>query len=104
MSISDDDLVLQELMNKLAFVAMEDGNISKDELAILKQVKFDINSFRERINEIKTSESTSTKEVDHLEEFSKDIIQNAYKITKSDHVITTDERAIINTLIKALIH
>ena len=37
----DEDLVIQEMMNKILLIALEDGEITKDELAILEQVKLD---------------------------------------------------------------
>ena len=42
----DEDLVIQEMMNKILLIALEDGEITKDELAILEQVKLDVQNLR----------------------------------------------------------
>lgn len=102
MSISNNDIILQNLMNTILYVAMDDGVITEDELAILKQVKLDINSLRKTIQEAEKSDFTTNDEVKQLSHFRKNLIQNAYDISKSDHIITQDERNLINTLIKAL--
>lgn len=104
MTISNEDIVLQNLMNKILLVAMEDGKITDDELAILKQVKLDINTLRERIQKVEIDISIKESDVKKLDKFSKDLLQNAYDISKSDHIITSDERKMINTLIKALVN
>ena len=102
MSQLDEDAVLQSMMNKILLVAMNDGKISEDELAILKQVKLDIQSLREAIKSLETSEETSEEEVNRLKEFRKNLLQNAYSISQKDKIITQEERDLINSLIKSL--
>lgn len=101
--ISNEDVVLQNLMNKMIFVALEDGVITEDELAILKQLKLDITDIRNRVLEAENLPDISNDERKKLDDFSKDILQNAYDISKNDHVINDDERKLINTLIKSLL-
>ena len=48
----DEDTILQNLMNTILLVAMDDGEITEDELAILKQVKLDVKSLRMKLMEI----------------------------------------------------
>ena len=102
-TVLNEDVVVQDLLNKVIFVALDDGIITQDELAILKQVKLDINTIRDKLKSHEDElESTST-EAKILDEFSKNIVQNAYKISQTDEVITDDERKLINTLIKVLL-
>ena len=103
MSTLNEDIVLQGLLNKILFVAMEDGIITDDELAILKQVKLDIASLRTKIIEAEKSTDVSEEDTLRLKEFRKNLLQNAYNISKSDKVITQDERNIINCLIRTLV-
>ncbi len=102
MSISDKDVILQNLMNTILYVAMDDGIITPDELAILKQVKLDINMLRKTLKDAEKDEETTSEEQEQLVWFRKNLLQNIYNISKADHVITQDERNLINTLIKAL--
>ena len=104
MPISNEDVIVQDLLNKIIFVALEDGIITEDELAILKQVKIDVKTIRERLKSVGSQLEEKSTEAKLLNEFSKDIVQNAYNISKNDRVITDDERKLINTLIKALIN
>ena len=104
MPISNEDVIVQDLLNKIIFVALEDGEITEDELAILKQVKIDVKTIRERLKSVGSQLEEKSTEAKLLNEFSKDIVQNAYNISKNDRVITDDERKLINTLIKALIN
>ncbi len=102
MAISDEDRILQNLLNTILFVAMEDGEITKDELAILKQVKLDVKTLREKIETIETDVKHNDTVYNLLTDFKKNILQNAYDISRDDKKITTDERRLINCLIKAL--
>ena len=104
MPISNEDVIVQDLLNKIIFVALEDGIITEDELAILKQVKVDVKTIRERLKTVGSQLEEKSTEAKLLNEFSKDIVQNAYNISKNDTIITDDERKLINTLIKALIN
>lgn len=104
MPISNEDVIVQDLLNKIVFVALEDGIITEDELAILKQVKFDVKTIRDRLKNVGNQLEEKSTEAKLLNEFSKDIVQNAYNISQTDRVITDDERKLINTLIKALIN
>ena len=81
---------------------MDDGIITPDELAILKQVKLDINMLRKTLKDAEKDEETTSEEQEQLVWFRKNLLQNIYNISKADHVITQDERNLINTLIKAL--
>jgi len=103
-SISNEDVVLQNLMNTILYVAMDDGIITPDELAILKQVKLDINFLRKTIKDAEKSDRTTDDEAEQLMNFRKNLLQNTYDISRSDHVISQDERNLINTLIKALMN
>jgi hypothetical protein len=98
----DEDQVLQRLMNTILLVAMEDDVISEDELAILRQVKLDIQSLREAIHDLEKKDETSEEESDRLKDFRKNLLQNVYDISKEDKIITQDERNMINSLIKSL--
>jgi len=98
----DEDTVLQNMMNKILLVAMEDGNFSEDELAILKQVKLDIQFLRDGIKNLEKSEETSEEEAERLKKFRKNLLQNAYDISVQDKIITKEERDLINSLIKLL--
>ena len=100
----DEDRILQNMMNTILFVAMEDGEISEDELAILKQVKLDIQSLRDAIKDLEKSNETTEEETLRLKKFRKDLLKNAYEISREDKVITKDERNIINSLIKSLMN
>lgn len=102
MSQFDEDVVIQDLMNTILLVAMEDGAVSQDELAILKQVKLDVQSLRELIIQATQEEVTSEKDVEMLSLFRKNILQNAYDISREDRIITEDERKIINSLVRAI--
>ncbi|OLS21501.1 MAG: hypothetical protein HeimC2_09300 [Candidatus Heimdallarchaeota archaeon LC_2] len=104
MPISNEDVIVQNLLNKIIFVALEDGIITEDELAILKQVKIDVKTIRDRLKSIGSQLEEKSTEAKLLNEFSKDVVQNAYNISQNDRVITDDERKLINTLIKALIN
>lgn len=104
MSISNEDVIVQNLLNKIIFVALEDGIITEDELAILKQVKIDVKTIRDRLKSVGSQLEEKSTEAKLLNEFSKDVVQNAYNISRNDRVITDDERKLINTLIKALIN
>lgn len=101
MKISEEDKILQNLMNTIILVAMEDGVITQDELAILKQVKFDIKKLRNAIQDAE-KEAKNEEELILLKNFRKNLLQNAYDISKSDRIITQDERNLINTLIRSL--
>ncbi|MHA2503006.1 MAG: hypothetical protein ACXAE3_09055 [Candidatus Kariarchaeaceae archaeon] len=89
-------------MNTILLVAMEDDVISEDELAILRQVKLDIQSLREAIHDLEKKDETSEEESDRLKDFRKNLLQNVYDISKEDKIITQDERNMINSLIKSL--
>ncbi|MHA2028152.1 MAG: hypothetical protein ACW99Q_02075 [Candidatus Kariarchaeaceae archaeon] len=99
----NEDVIVQDLLNKIIFVALDDGIITEDELAILKQVKLDINTIRERLKNHEDKFDINSTEAKLLDDFSKNIVQNAYNISQNDHVITDDERNLINTLIQVLI-
>lgn len=102
-TVLNEDVVVQDLLNKVIFVALDDGIITQDELAILKQVKLDINTIRDKLKTHEDELESSSTEAKILDEFSKNIVQNAYEISQTDKVITDDERKLINTLIKVLL-
>jgi uncharacterized membrane protein YebE (DUF533 family) len=102
-TVLNEDVVVQDLLNKIIFVALDDGIITEDELAILKQVKLDINTIRDKLKNHEGQFDKSSTEAKLLDDFSKNIVQNAYDISQNDHIITDDERNLINTLIKVLI-
>ncbi|MCE7735768.1 MAG: hypothetical protein GPJ54_12875 [Candidatus Heimdallarchaeota archaeon] len=103
MTVLNEDVVVQDLLNRVIFVALDDGIITQDELAILKQVKLDINTIRDKLKTHEDQLERSSTEAKILDEFSKNIVQNAYEISQTDKVITDDERKLINTLIKVLL-
>ncbi|MDH5404806.1 MAG: TerB family tellurite resistance protein [Candidatus Heimdallarchaeota archaeon] len=100
--IPEEDNVLQNLMNTILLVAMEDGTITSEELAILKQVKVDIQSIRTALEKVEQNNNLEFGET-FIKNFQKNLLQNAYDISQSDHIITPDERNLINSLIKSLI-
>ena len=102
MSITEEDKILQNLLNTILFVAMDDGVITDDELAILKQVKLDVKSLRIKIEDATKQVASSNKELMLLNEFKKNLLQNAYDISREDKKITTEERNLINSLIRVL--
>lgn len=102
MMIPEEDNVLQNLMNTILLVAMEDGTITSEELAILKQVKVDIQSIRTALEKVEQNNNLEFGET-FIKNFQKNLLQNAYDISQSDHIITPDERNLINSLIKSLI-
>lgn len=102
-TVLNEDVVVQDLLNKVIFVALDDGIITQDELAILKQVKLDINTIRDKLKSHEDELESNSTEAKILDEFSKNIVQNAYEISQTDEVITDDERKLINTLIKVLL-
>ena len=104
MVVSDEDKILQNLMNTILFIAMEDGEITKDELAILKQVKLDVKSLRVKIDAVADGQDSEKEEYVLLKTFKKNLLQNAYDISKKDKKITQDERNLINSLIKVLMN
>jgi tellurite resistance protein len=103
MTEMDEDAILQNLMNTILLVAMDDGEITQDELAILKQVKLDVNGLRQTLKDLE-EDSDTKEEAKQLKEFRKNLLQNAYDITRQDRVITQEERNIINSLIKTLMN
>jgi len=100
---SEDDK-LQNILTDIFLIALEDGVISKDERAILQQIKHDMRSFRETIAKAEEDGIITEDEKKEIDEFRKTLLSNAYEVTKSDHVISADERAIISKLIKALMN
>ncbi len=104
MSVSEEDKILQNLLNTILFVAMDDGVISSDELAILKQVKLDVKSLRIKIEDATNMATSSNEELSLLNEFKKNLLQNAYDISREDKKITIEERNLINSLIKVLMN
>ncbi|MCY3411432.1 MAG: hypothetical protein INQ03_07350 [Candidatus Heimdallarchaeota archaeon] len=104
MVILDEDKILQDLLSTILIVAMEDGKITDDELAILKQVKLDVKTLRIKIEEINDIPLSAKKELELLNDFKKDILNNAYAISQSDRKITMEERNLINSLIKVLMN
>ena len=67
----DEDLVIQEMMNKILLIALEDGEITKDELAILEQVKLDVQNLRMGSTNIDEGSLKSEIGVDRLMDFRK---------------------------------
>ena len=104
MSVSEEDKILQNLLNTILFVAMDDGVITPDELAILKQVKLDVKSLRIKIEDATKLVTSSNEELSLLNEFKKNLLQNAYDISREDKKITIEERNLINSLIKVLMN
>ena len=100
----DEDLVIQEMMNKILLIALEDGEITKDELAILEQVKLDVQNLRMGATEIDKDSLKSEIGVDRLMDFRKILLENAYEISQKDKIITEKERNLINSIIKSVIH
>ena len=104
MSVSEEDKILQNLLNTILFVAMDDGVITDDELAILKQVKLDVKSLRIKIEDATKLVNSSNEELTLLNEFKKNLLQNAYDISREDRKITIEERNLINSLIRVLMN
>ena len=100
----DEDLVIQEMMNKILLIALEDGEITKDELAILEQVKLDVQNLRMGSTNIDEESLESEIGVDRLMDFRKILLENAYEISQKDDIITEKERNLINSIIKSVIH
>ena len=100
----DEDLVIQEMMNKILLIALEDGEITKDELAILEQVKLDVQNLRMESTNIDEESLKSEIGVDRLMDFRKILLENAYEISQKDDIITEKERNLINSIIKSVIH
>ena len=100
----DEDLVIQEMMNKILLIALEDGEITKDELAILEQVKLDVQNLRMGSTNIDEENLKSEIGVDRLMDFRKILLENAYEISQKDNIITEKERNLINSIIKSVIH
>ena len=100
----DEDLVIQEMMNKILLIALEDGEITKDELAILEQVKLDVQNLRMGSTNIDEKSLKSEIGVDRLMDFWKILLENAYEIWQKDDIITEKERNLINSIIKSVIH
>ena len=100
----DEDLVIQEMMNKILLIALEDGEITKDELAILEQVKLDVQNLRMGSTNIVEESLKSEIGVDRLMDFRKILLENAYEISQKDDIITEKERNLINSIIKSVIH
>ena len=100
----DEDLVIQEMMNKILLIALEDGEITKDELAILEQVKLDVQNLRMGSTNIDEESLKSEIGVDRLIDFRKILLENAYEISQKDDIITEKERNLINSIIKSVIH
>ena len=100
----DEDLVIQEMMNKILLIALEDGEITKDELAILEQVKLDVQNLRMGATNIDEESLKSEIGVDRLMDFRKILLENAYEISQKDDIITEKERNLINSIIKSVIH
>lgn len=100
----DEDLVIQEMMNKILLIALEDGEITKDELAILEQVKLDVQNLRMGSTNIDEESLKSEIGVDRLMDFRKILLENAYEISQKDDIITEKERNLINSIIKSVIH
>lgn len=100
----DEDLVIQEMMNKILLIALEDGEITKDELAILEQVKLDVQNLRMGSTNIDEESLKSEIGVDRLMDFRKILLENAYEISQKDNIITEKERNLINSIIKSVIH
>ena len=99
----DEDLVIQEMMNKILLIALEDGEITKDELAILEQVKLDVQNLRMGSTNIDEENLKSEIGVDRLMDFRKILLENAYEISQKDDIITEKERNLINSIIKSVI-
>lgn len=102
MTIPDEDKVLQDLLNTILIVAMDDGSISDDELAILKQVKLDVKTLRMKIEDLENQPHAKENELKLLQNFKKDILQNAYSISQSNKKISQEEKNLINCLISLL--
>ena len=100
----DEDLVIQEMMNKILLIALEDGEITEDELAILEQVKLDVQNLRMGSTNIDEESLKSEIGVDRLMDFRKILLENAYEISQKDNIITEKERNLINSIIKSVIH
>ena len=100
----DEDLVIQEMMNKILLITLEDGEITEDELAILEQVKLDVQNLRMGSTNIDEESLKSEIGVDRLMDFRKILLENAYEISQKDDIITEKERNLINSIIKSVIH
>ena len=84
--------------------ALEDGEITEDELAILEQVKLDVQNLRMGSTNIDEESLKSEIGVDRLMDFRKILLENAYEISQKDDIITEKERNLINSIIKSVIH
>lgn len=102
--VTSEDADLQNLLTSILLIALEDGVITEDEKAILNQIKLDMKSFRELIEKAEDDGVITNEEKQQIDELRKQLLKNAYNVTTSDHVITKDERAIMSTMIKLLVH
>ena len=100
----DEDLVIQEMMKKILLIALEDGEITKDQLAILEQVKLDVQNLRMGSTNIDEESFKSEIGVDRLMDFRKILLENAYEISQKDDIMTEKERNLINSILESVIH
>lgn len=98
------DIQLQNFLSDLLLVALEDGVISDDENALLRQIKVDTKRLLQLIKEAKEDGIITDEERKQLDEFKKKFLSSAYELTKNDWVISKEERALMSALIKLLMH
>ncbi len=102
MALSRQDEKLQNLLTDIMMIALEDGIITDEEMAILKRIKLDIKELQHKIENGLNSENLSEEEKTQLKEWKKAILKNAYELSSEDFNITRDERALISGLVKLM--
>lgn len=102
MALSQEDEKLQNLLTDIMMIALEDGIITDDEMAILKRLKMDIKQLREKIENAIQKGDLTDEEKTELKRLKKMILKNAYETSSKDFNITKEERALISGLIKSV--
>ncbi len=102
MALSREDEKLQRILTDAMLIALEDGIITDDEMAILKQLKMDVKELQERIETVIKEGDLTDEEKQELKTLKKKILKNAYDTSSRDFNITKDERALISGLVKLI--
>lgn len=95
---------IQNILTSIILTALEDGTITEEESAMLKQIKLDMKNLKNIVFKAQEDGIITDEEREELDAFRKKLIEDAYKRSREDFVITKDERAIISKLIELLIH
>ena len=95
--------VIQQVMNKLQFQIYEDDVVRDDEADLLSVIKTEMKNYAELLSKFSEDKVIDSGERAMMSEYRKRIIEKAYQLAREDKVISEDERAIINLLIKNLV-